>query len=670
MSTFDGIVHEFPDIRIDFFRGLDRRPPLACFLSHVHSDHLAGLDKLRSPFVYCSAATREILLRLEKHPCRLNYARGILEDPRLQTYKHLARVLKPIPLDTPAEIELKPGHNIQVTLIDANHCAGSVMFLIEGDGKAVLCTGDIRSEPWWVNSIARNPSMVEYSTGLKTLDRIYLDTSMLDDFQLQTKAEGLRELLKKVCRYPKDTIFHMQAWTYGYEEVWVALSKALNSKIHVDKYKMGVYKSLVTKSSDKRFAAQTHLTKDAPYLVGFTCGNNQYDGCLTLDEDVRIHSCEKGTSCSIMETKPIVFIQPIVAHLENGRDMVEVGIGGGADDLTQKPSLQLDDILTLIEIIRKNEKILGEFGTEIKDFLKMAVAYSGDVSLDVDISSSAKDESIVDILNSLATKISAIRNPTKKPEENEQDNVLPKKITFPYARHSSLPELRHLVETLRPKDIWPCTVDLISWERRGITMEKLFGDCCTGKVFLHDLLMEQIREKRRDLEEKDEQEEGQPETQPTTTAHLGPRSSPPIPSTDIPEPYEPDGDISTPIVISPPKMRRNQPRSSTLLPDDNDVQTAHDEVELPSSLPRPASKRDYEAFQGEQDTEDSTSQEGDNLTLQDSQTSTISDHAYETRLRAFQAARANMEGDEDWRTFDLISTTGHHSTLEPELGST
>lgn len=113
---------------------------------------------------------------------------------------------------------------------------------------------------------------------------------------------------------------------------------------------MGVYKSLVTKSSDKRFAAQTHLTKDAPYLVGFTCGNNQYDGCLTLDEDVRIHSCEKGTSCSIMETKPIVFIQPIVAHLENGRDMVEVGIGGGADDLTQKPSLQLDDILTLIEM--------------------------------------------------------------------------------------------------------------------------------------------------------------------------------------------------------------------------------------------------------------------------------------------------------------------------------
>ncbi|XXG95782.1 hypothetical protein Hte_002053 [Hypoxylon texense] len=667
MSTFDGIVHEFPDIRIDFFRGLDRRPPLACFLSHVHSDHLSGLDKLRSPFVYCSAATREILLRLEKHPCRLNYAKGILEDPRLQTYKHLAKVLKPIPLDTPAEIELKPGHNIQVTLIDANHCAGSVMFLIEGDGKAVLYTGDIRSEPWWVNSIARNPSLIEYSTGLKTLDRIYLDTSMLDDFQLQTKAEGLRDLLEKVSQYPKDTIFHMQAWTYGYEEVWVALSKALNSKVHVDKYKMGVYKSLVTRSSDQRFAAQTHLTKDAPYLVGFTCGNNQYDGCLTLDEDVRIHSCEKGTSCSIMESKPIVFIQPIVAHLENGHDMVEVGIGGGADDLTQKLSIELDDILALIQIIRKNEELLGEFGAEITGFLKTAVAHSGDVSLDVDISDSAKDESVADIINSLATKIKAIRNPTKKPEEIDQRNALPKKIVFPYARHSALPELRHLVETLRPKDVWPNTVDPVSWERRGITMEKLFGDCCTGKVFVHDLLMEEVREMRRE-KEKDEQEE-EPETQPITTAQLGLRSSPPLLSTDIPEPYEPNCDISTPVVISPPKIRRLQPSSSTLVPDD-DMRTATDEVELPSSPPRPGSKRDYEVFQDDQGVEYSTSQEGDELTLQDSQTSTISDHAYETRLRAFQAAQANMEGDDGWRLIDLISTTGHHSTSEPELGNT
>ena len=52
---------EFPQIRIDYFRVISgQKPPLACFLSHVHSDHLLGLESLKSPFIYCSPATREV----------------------------------------------------------------------------------------------------------------------------------------------------------------------------------------------------------------------------------------------------------------------------------------------------------------------------------------------------------------------------------------------------------------------------------------------------------------------------------------------------------------------------------------------------------------------------------------------------------------------------------
>jgi hypothetical protein len=87
--------------------------------------------------------------------------------------------------------------------------------VFEGQGQAALYTGDIRSEPWFVNAIARSPSLIEYTSGLKTLDTIYLDTSFIDDLEFPTKSDGIGELLRKVSRYPADTIFHFQAWTYG-----------------------------------------------------------------------------------------------------------------------------------------------------------------------------------------------------------------------------------------------------------------------------------------------------------------------------------------------------------------------------------------------------------------------------------------------------------------------
>jgi len=88
--------------------------------------------------------------------------------------------------------------------------------VIEGHGKAILYTGDIRSEPWFVNSIARNPALIHY-TGPhgKVLDKIYLDTSFTENVNFQTKAEGIQLLLEKVKQYPPETVFLLPAWTYG-----------------------------------------------------------------------------------------------------------------------------------------------------------------------------------------------------------------------------------------------------------------------------------------------------------------------------------------------------------------------------------------------------------------------------------------------------------------------
>lgn len=225
----------------------------------------------------------------------------------------------------------------------------------------MLYTGDIRSEPWHVNAFARSPCIVEYSSGLKTLNKVYLDTSFTEDVVFQTKAEGLSELIGKILRYPKETVFYFSAWTYGYEEVWIALAKALGTRvstlqslsadhasnffllfsfeqIHVDDYKLNVYRALQIKLDEDTFV---HLSPEAPALTGYICGNRFQPGVLTRDENVRLHSCEKGTRCATMAKGDVVWITPIIAHLSSTSDMAEIGIGGGLDDLDNKEELVL-----------------------------------------------------------------------------------------------------------------------------------------------------------------------------------------------------------------------------------------------------------------------------------------------------------------------------------------
>ena len=77
--------------------------------------------------------------------------------------------------------------------------------------------------------------MIPYAHGIRHLDKIYLDTTFAPERHdipaFPTKAEGLKELLSKVAEYPLETTFHFHAWTFGYEEVWIALANALNSQV-------------------------------------------------------------------------------------------------------------------------------------------------------------------------------------------------------------------------------------------------------------------------------------------------------------------------------------------------------------------------------------------------------------------------------------------------------
>lgn len=116
-------------------------------------------------------------------------------------------------------------------------------------------------------------------------------------------------------------------------QVLKLLTDALHDgQIHVDDYKLGVYKSLRVTIGDNEFL---HLSPEAPALTGFTRGNDVIDGILTQDYSVRLHSCEKGTHCPRMKKGNVVFITPIVTHLSDENDLLDIGIGGGGGDLEQ-----------------------------------------------------------------------------------------------------------------------------------------------------------------------------------------------------------------------------------------------------------------------------------------------------------------------------------------------
>ncbi|CAG8240533.1 unnamed protein product [Penicillium salamii] len=470
---------------VDYFRKCPERPaPLACFLSHVHSDHLQGLESFRAPFIYCSPATRELLLRIEKYPHRMNFTKGILESRRLH-YKHLAKLLRPIPLNAPTEIELTPRCRIRVTLFDANHCTGAVMFLIEGDGKAIIYTGDIRAEKWWVDSLIRHPVLIPYTLGQKRLDKLYLDStfaSKTNPFrQFPSKAEGLAELLQKVQTYPHDTKFYFRAWTFGYEDVWVALSSALNSKIHVDRYQMGIYRSLT----------QSKLpgVSEVPALCGFELGNRAVSGCLSNDESSRIHSCEPGVSCSAAGGTNTVYIVPIVNRTPNGTEVPEVGAGGGIGDLYQAHELELPDESALAEL----EKLCLQHVHDPEVLLQMRNALlrgfkSKKKALSLETYGLKQGGEI-----SLKKLVTALSHGPSSVSDRTAESDLPTTIRFPYSRHSSYSELCGLVAAFQPQDLYPCTVDSTKWND-DVSMERLFGHLCSGNMFTHDIRMRKIKE--------------------------------------------------------------------------------------------------------------------------------------------------------------------------------
>jgi DNA cross-link repair 1A protein len=112
-------------------------------LSHAHADHLVGLTPTWcNGTLICSSLTAD-LLALKFGPQLLNHVRRV-------------DVGECLVLDT------GPHQSITVTALDANHCPGAVMFLIEGTFGTVLHTGDFRFHSNMINEPVLSAKKIDY----------------------------------------------------------------------------------------------------------------------------------------------------------------------------------------------------------------------------------------------------------------------------------------------------------------------------------------------------------------------------------------------------------------------------------------------------------------------------------------------------------------------------
>ncbi|XP_028265872.1 5' exonuclease Apollo isoform X2 [Parambassis ranga] len=167
--------------------------------------------------IYCSPVTATLLrlkLRVKEqwiHPLELG-------EPYL------------LPLDDIGK------ERLTVTLIDANHCPGSVMFLFEGYFGSILYTGDFRYTP----SMLREPCLRNNTT----IDVLYLDDTNCDPNRTLPSRQRATQQIKEIIRsHPTHNVV-IGLYALGKESLLLELAMEFKTWIEVSFERMETLKAL------------------------------------------------------------------------------------------------------------------------------------------------------------------------------------------------------------------------------------------------------------------------------------------------------------------------------------------------------------------------------------------------------------------------------------------
>ncbi|KAI9231594.1 MAG: beta-lactamase-like protein, partial [Podila humilis] len=183
----------------------------AYFLSHFHSDHYGGLTSTWSHgLIYCSSITANLVIS------------------RLRVDEKWVRRL---PMHKPTEV-----NKVTVTLMDANHCPGSVLFVFDlhSPKRRYLHTGDFRALPdMCLDPILCQPPNVP-------IDILYLDTTYSNPrYTFPSQKLVISETMET-----NKVVICVGTYLIGKERVWMAVAKALRSKVFVQPAKLQILSCL------------------------------------------------------------------------------------------------------------------------------------------------------------------------------------------------------------------------------------------------------------------------------------------------------------------------------------------------------------------------------------------------------------------------------------------
>ncbi|MFX0112906.1 MAG: MBL fold metallo-hydrolase [Candidatus Hodarchaeota archaeon] len=187
--------------RVDEFQDRHSTTRPLAFLTHAHRDHTRGLSAFlkqnQDIKLVCSEETAKIVEILDEIPPE-----------------------RCLPVHPGEELTLDAG---SVSIIDANHCIGSLMFHFDLGDTRIVTTGDFRA----------NEQILEAASEFFEPDICYIDATFdQPTFRFPSQASAITEIVKiamQIEKHGKGLL--LGSYLFGKERLFATLSHAIQGKL-------------------------------------------------------------------------------------------------------------------------------------------------------------------------------------------------------------------------------------------------------------------------------------------------------------------------------------------------------------------------------------------------------------------------------------------------------